>query len=95
MSTTVGLVHLRLHVVQAMSLKDKRRVVKGFKDRVSHRYNVSIAEVGGLENHRTAVLAVAMVGGDRRYIEGALQKIINAAAQHRDMILIDQDIEWL
>ena len=95
MSTTVGLVHLKLHVVQAMSLKDKRRVIKSFKDRVGHRYNVSIAEVDGLENHRMAVLAIAMVGNDRRYVEGALQKIINAAGAHRDMILLEQDIEWL
>lgn len=95
MSTTLGLLHLRLHVGQATSLKDKRRVVKGFKDRISHRHNVSIAEVDGLDNHRMAVLAVAMVGNGRRYVEGALQKIINTAASHRDMTLIDQEISWL
>ncbi len=95
MSTTVGLLHLTLHVAQARSLKDKRRVVKGFKDRMAHRYNISIAEVGGLDTHRTCELAVAMVGNDRRYVEGALQKIINAAGAHRDMILVGQDIEWL
>ena len=95
MSTTVGLVHLTLHVAQAMSLKDKRRIIKGFKDRVTHRYNVSIAEVGGLDSHRSAVLAVAMVGNDHRYVEGALQKIINAAMNHRDMVLVDHEIEWI
>ena len=95
MSTTVGLVHLRLRVAQAMSLKDKRRIVKGFKDRVAHRHNVSIAEVGELDNHRSAELAIVMVGNDRRYVEGALQKIIDSAASHRDMLLVDQDIEWL
>ena len=95
MSTTLGLVHLKLHVVQAMSLKDKRRVIKSFKDRVRHGYNVSIAEVGELESHRTALLAVAMVGNDRQYVESVMQKIINTATTHRDMILIDQEIEWL
>jgi len=94
MSTTVGLVHLTLHVAQATSLKDKRRIVKGFKDRVSHRYNVSIAEVAGLDNHRSAVLAVAMVSNDHRYVERALQKVINAAMNHRDMVVVDHDIEW-
>ena len=95
MSTTLGLVHLKLHVVQATSLKDKRRVVKGFKDRIIHRFNVSIAEVDALDNHRKAVLAVAMVGNSHRYVKDVLQKIIQSAATHRDMILIDQDIEWL
>ena len=93
MATTVGLVHLKLRVDQAMSLKDKRRVIKSFKDRLTNRNNVSIAEVDAQDNHRMAVLAVAMVGSDRRYVEGALQKIINTASQHRDMILIDHEIE--
>ncbi len=91
----LGLMHLELHVPQANSLKDKRRIIKGFKDRLGCRYNVSVAEVGGLDTHRRATLAVAMVGNDRRYVEGALQKIQNMAATHRDMILVEQDIEWL
>jgi uncharacterized protein YlxP (DUF503 family) len=95
MATSIGLVHLRLDVVQAMSLKDKRRIVKSFKDRVRNRYNVSIAEVDGLDSHRSAVIAVAAVSNDRRRTESVLQKIINAAASHRDMILIDQEIQWL
>ena len=95
MPTTVGLVHLNLHVAQAASLKDKRRVLKGFKDRLANRFNVSVAEVDGQDSHRTAVLAAVMVGSDRRYVEGAIQKIINAAAMHRDMILVSSEVEWL
>jgi uncharacterized protein YlxP (DUF503 family) len=95
MATTVGLLSLRLNVVQAMSLKDKRRVIKSFKDRMRSGHNVSIAEVDELDSHRWSVLAVAMVGNDRRYVEGALQTILSAAAGHRDMILADSSIEWL
>ena len=93
--TVLGLLHLELHVAQAVTLKDKRRVVKGFKDRLSHAFNVSVAEVEGLDSHRRCVLAVAMVGNDRAYVEGALQKIINQAATHRDMVLVDESVEWL
>ena len=89
------MLHLELNVVQAMSLKDKRRVIKGFKDRVRNAHNVSIAEVDGLDSHRRCVLAVAMVGNDRRYVEGGLQKIVNAAGSHRDMILEESQVEWL
>lgn len=95
MATIVGLLHLDLHVPEADSLKAKRRFVKGFKDRTAHRFNVSIAEVDGLDTHRHALLAVTMVGNDRRYVEGALQRIVNAAAQHRDMVLVSHEIEWL
>ena len=95
MATTVGLVHLKFHVVQAMSLKDKRRVIKSYKDRLSNSRNVSVAEVDAQDNRRIAVLAVAMAGSDRAYVEGALQKIVNAAEQHRDMVLIDHEIELM
>ena len=95
MATTLGLVHLKFHVCQAASLKDKRRVLKSFKDRLAHAHNVSVAEVDARDQHRLAVLAVAMVGSDRAYVEGALQRIVNSASQHRDMILIDREIEWL
>ena len=95
MATTLGLIHLEFRIPQAASLKDKRRLVKSFKDRVANRFNVSIAEVDALDDRRRAVLAVAMVGNDKRYLEGALQQITNAAANHRDMVLTDRETEWL
>ncbi len=94
MATILGLMHLDLHVPQANSLKDKRRVVKGFKDRLSSRFPVSVAEVQGQETHRRVLLAVAMVSNDRRLIESVLQKIWNMAATHRDMILVDHETQW-
>ncbi len=95
MATTVGLLHLRLNISQAENLKDKRRIIKSFKDRVSNGFNASIAEVDQLDNCRWGVLAAAMVGNDKQYIEGALQQIVTAAASHRDMILVEHQIEWL
>ena len=95
MATIVGLLHLKFHVAQADSLKDKRRLIKSFKDRLGRSHNVSVAEVDAQDSHRLAVLAIAMAGSDSRYVEGALQKIANAAAMHRDMVLIDHEIELL
>ena len=45
---TVGVLQLELSIGDAMSLKDKRRVIKSLKDRIAHGHNVSIAEVGRL-----------------------------------------------
>ena len=95
MGTTVGLLHLEFRIPQAASLKDKRRLVKGFKDRVAHAHNVSVAEVDAQDSRQRAVLAVAMVGNDQRYVEGALQRIVNAAGRHRDLILVSREVEWV
>ena len=95
MPTVLALLHLELDVVQAQSLKDKRRAVKSFKTKLGNEFNVSVAEVDGLESHRRCVLAVAMVGNDHAYVEGALQKIVQLAQTHRDMVLVDDQTEWL
>jgi hypothetical protein len=95
MATTVGLLHLKVHLPEAGSLKDKRRVLKSFKDRLRRRHNVSVAEVDGQDHWRWGVLAVAMAGADRRYLEGALQGILNGLKTHREMLLVDSEIEWL
>ncbi|MBL8222124.1 MAG: DUF503 domain-containing protein, partial [Bryobacterales bacterium] len=44
---TIGVLTLELHLPDSHSLKDKRSVVKGLKDRLRHRFNVSVAEIGG------------------------------------------------
>lgn len=95
MATVLALLHLDLHVPQADSLKDKRRIVKSFKDRLTHRFRVSVAEVDGQDTHRRVTLAVAMVGSDREHVAGVLQSIETMAATHRDMILIERTLEWL
>ena len=91
--TTVGLLHLEFHLPQAGSLKDKRRRVKSFKDRVAHRFNVSIAEVASLDDRRRAVLAVAMVANDRRFTQSCLDKIVDYVRLDRSASLVDYELE--
>ena len=95
MATRLGLLHLELMIGDAMTLKDKRRVVKGFKDRIAHRRNVSVAEVDYQDQRRRSLLAVAMVGSGARYLEGALQQIVNAARDNRPWVLLEYSIEIL
>jgi len=95
MATTVGLLHLEFRTPQARSLKDKRRALKSFKDRLSARVNVSVAEVDAHDELRRSIVAVAAVANDRHYLEGLLQRIVNEAANHRDMLLVEHEVEWL
>ena len=78
-----------------MSLKDKRRVVKSLKDRIAHGHNVSIAEVGALDQHRRAILGLAMVSNDSRYVEGALSKIVDFVRATGKVDLVDYQIDLL
>lgn len=78
----VGTMFLRLHLPEARSLKDKRRVVSSLMARLRSRYGVSVAEVGDLDAWQTTSIGVACVSSSvkvcrdllddlGRYVEGA------------------------
>jgi hypothetical protein len=90
---TVGVLQIEISITDAMSLKDKRRVVKSIKDRIAHAHNVSIAEVGALDEHRRSILGMAMVGNDGQYIEGALSKLVDFVRMVPQVSLLDYRIE--
>ena len=91
----IGVLQLELSIGDAMSLKDKRRVVKSIKDRIAHGYNVSVAEVGALDLHRTAIIGIAMVSNDSKYVEGGLSKIVDFVRSIGTADLTDYQIELI
>jgi uncharacterized protein len=91
----VGVLEAELAIYGATSLKDKRRVVRSVKDKISHRFNVSVAEVDELDFCRKAVLGFSMVGNDREYIEGALSKIVEQLKWVNDATLLDYTMDFL
>ena len=91
----VGVLTLELAVYEAMSLKDKRRVIKSLKERIKNRFNVSVAEVGHLEARQRATLAAAMVSNDAAYVHSCLDKIVDFVRASRTASLIDSEKEIL
>lgn len=92
---TIGVLQLELAIGDAMSLKDKRRVVKSLKDRIAHGHNVSIAEVGALDEHRRSIIGIAMVSNDHRYVESALSKLMDFVKTAAGVDVMDYQIELL
>ncbi|MCK5579038.1 MAG: DUF503 domain-containing protein [Planctomycetes bacterium] len=72
----VGTLSVRLMIRDARSLKDKRRVLKSLKDRLKNNFNVSVAEVDLNDIRQQAVLGLASVGNDNRFINQTLSNII-------------------
>jgi uncharacterized protein YlxP (DUF503 family) len=92
---TIGVLQLEIGIPDAMSLKDKRRVVKSLKDRIAHGHNVSIAEVGALDEHRRSIIAIAMVSNDSRYLESRLSKLVDFVRLNPQASLMDYQINLL
>lgn len=91
----VGVLRVRLAIFEALSLKDKRRVTKSLKDRLTARHNVSVAEVDDLDHRQAATLGVAMVANESRFVRSALTKIVDELRANPHASLLDFDIELL
>ena len=89
----VGVLELRLFLRESRSLKDKRRVVKSLKDRIGHRFPVSIAEVDALDNRQQAHLGASVVSNDRRHAEQVLAKVVEFVRKSLVAELVDYSIE--
>jgi uncharacterized protein YlxP (DUF503 family) len=70
-------------------------VILSLKDRIAHAHNVSIAEVGALDEHRRSIIGIAMVGNDSRYVEGGLSKLVDFVRAVPQVSLLDYKIEML
>lgn len=71
----VGTVRIELHIPAATSLKDKRSVVRGLKDRIRQRTLAAVAEVDHQDLWQRAALGVAVVSGESRQVEELLQAV--------------------
>ncbi|AKT38749.1 DUF503 domain-containing protein [Chondromyces crocatus] len=89
----VGILRLRLAVVGARSLKDKRRVVKSMKERAQAKFRVSVAEVGQLDDPRHATLGVAVVSNEAAQCDRVLADVAAMASTLPDAVLADRATE--
>jgi len=93
MTMVVGILQVELMIHGAMSLKDKRRVVKSVKDRLAHDFNVSVAEVDAQDRHRQAILGISLVGTDGKFVRQCLDRIVEKLRFVRGASLVDFQVD--
>lgn len=71
----VGIVRVDLHIPSATSLKDKRSVVRGLKDRIRQRTQASVAEVDFQDLWQRVALGIAVVSGEKHQVDEQLQAV--------------------
>lgn len=90
----LGLLKISLHFPQAQSLKDKRMILRSLKDRVGHKFNVSLAELDGQDKWQVATLGFAMVSNDSKIVDSTFQQILDMARSNPEMYVCDQQIDY-
>jgi len=91
----ISLLTIELVIPWAQSLKDRRSAVHGLKDRLRARFNAAVAEVDHLDKWQRAVLAVCMLGNDRRQLESEMARVRQLCEEARDVQLAEMRQQWL
>jgi hypothetical protein len=86
-----GIINLRIH--ESGSLKDKRSVLNKILKRTQNEFNISIAEIGNLDNYKMAEIGFAVVGNESRYINGKVDHILRFINNLRAAEMLDSRIE--
>jgi uncharacterized protein YlxP (DUF503 family) len=73
----VGVLTAQLHLHGINSLKEKRSIVKSLLGRLKSRFNISIAEVDHQDQKSSAVIGIALISNDTRFINQQFDSIID------------------
>lgn len=91
----VALGTVELHLPDVASLKGKRHVLKGLKERVRQRFEVAVAEVDHHDLWQRATLAVAAVSHDGRHANEVVSKAMDFIEDNVEGRVIDMSVEIL
>jgi hypothetical protein len=73
----VGVMTAHLNLPGLASLKDKRSIVKSLIGRLQSRFNISVSEIDHQDNKTIAIIGIAVVSNDSRFVNEQLDGILN------------------
>ncbi len=91
----IGILKLELHIPASNSLKHKRMILNSLKGKLRNKFNVSVAEIDGHDKWQRSTIAICQVNLQKKYIDQAMEKILNFAERFNGIDIINQDKEIL
>ena len=91
----IGVLTLELRLESSHSLKEKRHVVQSLKDRLRHKFNVSVAEIDHQDLWQRSTIAAVTVSSARENAEKVLRGVEEEAAGLVGSALVDSTVEWI
>ncbi len=73
----VGTMTAQIYMHGIASLKEKRSIVKSLIGRLQNRFNISVSEVDQQDSRSSAVIGIAIVSNESRFIDQQLDTILN------------------
>ena len=91
----VGVLTVELAVLEAQTLKDKRRVIHSVKQRIRNSFNVSVAEVEHCGSPKRCQLGISMVSKESRPLHSQLDRIVDLLRRVHGLTLVSYERELL
>jgi hypothetical protein len=85
---------IELHFPDSGSLKEKRMVLKGTKDRLRERFGVSLAELDFQDLWQRTLLGIALVSSDANASKAVFQRIRDHLYADPRIVMLRFDEEW-
>jgi len=73
----IGVMKAQLHLHGITSLKEKRGIVKSVIGRLKSRFNISVSEVDHQDEKTHAVIGMALVSNETRFIDQQFDAIVH------------------
>lgn len=89
----VGVMTVELAIYEAQTLKDKRRVIHGLKQRIRQKFNMSVAEVAFHDTPKQCRLALAMVSVEVKGMHSQWDQAIELVRRTGGAVLLDYSRE--
>ncbi len=91
----VAVMTVELRIEHAQSLKDRRQVVRSLKEKLSHGFNIAVAEMDEAVTWQSATLGIAAISASRDYLSGLMRQIEDAVHRMANDLGADAvDIWW-
>ena len=84
-----------LRIPECRSLKTKRSIVRGLRDRIRARYHVSAAETDFADEHGRAEISVALVTSDAAVAESILERLDALVSSDPRIFVIDRERRYV
>jgi uncharacterized protein YlxP (DUF503 family) len=90
----IGLLDLEIFLPYSHSLKDKRKRLKGLRDRLRLRYNVAFAELDFQDKWQRAQMGIVTINRSQEVIAKTFQSILKDVDHHIEGEIIRSRIEY-
>jgi len=84
-----------LRIPECRSLKTKRSIVRGLRDRIRSRFPVSAAETDFADEHGRAEISVALVTSDAKVADSILERLDTLVASDPRVFVVERERRYV